>query len=225
MKPADVRNLYERLGIAKDASPDDIRKAFRSLAVEWHPDSSTKLAREKDKGLQYRAVQKAYDILSDPNKRTQYNAYLERRAQPTANDPFRYYSRADEDFREILRRAQERQARYDQERQERQARWGAEAAEREARWKEIEKQREREMKERVDRLDRERQEREARWKREREEREARWKDTKKENFYYKNPESSDYIIKEVDYTLRPDYKTLEEIIRELNNLNNIRKKK
>ena len=190
MKPADVRNLYERLGITKGASPDDIRKAFRSLAVEWHPDTSAKLAREKDKGLQYRAVQKAYDILSDSDKRTQYDAYLERRTQPTANGPFIYYARTAEEFSELLRRhrreaddtlrrAEERIRRSEQERQERQARY-----------------------------DQERQERLNQWERERKEREAIWKDTKKENPFYKN----------LNYSLRPDYKNLEYIIYDLNKI-------
>jgi len=212
MKPADVRNLYERLGITKGASPDDIRKAFRSLAVEWHPDTSAKLAREKDKGLQYRAVQKAYDILSDSDKRTQYDAYLERRTQPTANGPFIYYARTAEEFSELLRRhrreaddtlrrAEERIRRSEQERQEVLDRIERERKEREARWKDIEKQREREMRERLDRLELERREREA-----------IWKDTKKENPFYKN----------LNYSLRPDYKNLEYIIYDLNK---IRRKK
>src|SRR5260370_42317766 len=61
---------YEVLGDKRDASPDDIRKAYRKLAKEFHPDLNPgKLAAE----ARFKAVTAANDILSDPEKRARYH--------------------------------------------------------------------------------------------------------------------------------------------------------
>jgi DnaJ-class molecular chaperone len=60
--------LYEILGVAKDASAADIKKAFRKLASENHPD------REGGSDETMAEVNKAYDILSSPDKRAYYDA-------------------------------------------------------------------------------------------------------------------------------------------------------
>ncbi|HEX5904165.1 MAG TPA: molecular chaperone DnaJ [Actinomycetota bacterium] len=68
---AAVRDLYEILGVPRDASTEDIRKAYRKLAREHHPDVNADPAAEE----RFKEVAAAYEILSDSNKRAQYDAY------------------------------------------------------------------------------------------------------------------------------------------------------
>jgi molecular chaperone DnaJ len=63
-------DYYETLGVRKDASPDDLKKAFRHLARKYHPDlnKGSKEAEEK-----FKEINEAYQVLSDPRKKAQYD--------------------------------------------------------------------------------------------------------------------------------------------------------
>ena len=69
---ADKRDYYEVLGVSKDASQDDIKKAFRKLTKENHPDlhPGDKVCEER-----FKEGNEAYEILSDPDKRKKYDQY------------------------------------------------------------------------------------------------------------------------------------------------------
>ncbi len=69
---AGKRDYYEVLGVSKDASAEDIKKAYRKLALQYHPDRNPgdKVAEEK-----FKEAAEAYDVLSDANKRKRYDQF------------------------------------------------------------------------------------------------------------------------------------------------------
>ena len=66
-----AEDYYKILGVGKNASTDQIKNAYRELALKYHPD------RNKDKGAEekFKEINAAYAVLSDPQKRQQYDAY------------------------------------------------------------------------------------------------------------------------------------------------------
>ncbi len=66
------RDYYEILGVARDAAPDAIKKAYRGLARKFHPDVNPG---DKTAESRFKEVQQAYDILSDPEKRARYDQF------------------------------------------------------------------------------------------------------------------------------------------------------
>jgi curved DNA-binding protein len=63
------KDYYETIGVARDASPDDIKRAYRRLARKYHPDVS----KEKDAEERFKEVGEAYEVLRDPEKRAAYD--------------------------------------------------------------------------------------------------------------------------------------------------------
>ncbi len=67
-----MRDYYEVLGVDKGASSDDIKRAFRQLAKKYHPDANPG---DSSAEAKFKELNEAYDVLSDSNKRSNYDAY------------------------------------------------------------------------------------------------------------------------------------------------------
>ncbi|MDD2272270.1 MAG: DnaJ C-terminal domain-containing protein [Desulfuromonadaceae bacterium] len=65
-------DYYKALGLEKGASPDEIKKAFRKLAVKYHPDRNPD---NKDAEDKFKEINEAYAVLSDPEKKQQYDTF------------------------------------------------------------------------------------------------------------------------------------------------------
>jgi molecular chaperone DnaJ len=71
-------DYYEVLGVAKSASADEIKRAYRKLALEWHPDRN-KAAGANEK---FKEINEAYEVLSDPQKKQKYDQFGHSAFQP-----------------------------------------------------------------------------------------------------------------------------------------------
>ncbi|MDR2357195.1 MAG: molecular chaperone DnaJ [Oscillospiraceae bacterium] len=69
---ADKRDYYEVLGLRKGASDDDIKKSFRKLAKQYHPDVNPG---DKDAEARFKEINEAYEILSDSDKKARYDQF------------------------------------------------------------------------------------------------------------------------------------------------------
>ena len=67
-----ARDYYEVLGVSKGASAEEIKRAYRKLARQYHPDRNPG---DKQAETRFKEIQDAYDILSDKSKREQYDRY------------------------------------------------------------------------------------------------------------------------------------------------------
>ena len=79
------RDFYEILGVSKSSTADEIKKAYRKVAMQFHPDRNpgNKEAEEK-----FKEAASAYEILSDPDKRAQYDRFGHNALDPAAAEVF-----------------------------------------------------------------------------------------------------------------------------------------
>ncbi len=91
------KDYYKILGVDKNASQEDIKKAYRKLAMKYHPDHSSGSKENEEK---FKEISEAYAVLSDPEKRKQYDTYGDEdfRQRYTQEDIFK-----DADLGDILR--------------------------------------------------------------------------------------------------------------------------
>lgn len=66
-----AQDFYKTLGISKDASSEEIKKAYRKLALKYHPDRGG----GEEASKEFKKVNEAYQVLSDPQKRSQYDQF------------------------------------------------------------------------------------------------------------------------------------------------------
>lgn len=72
-----TENYYEILGVSKNATPNEIKKAYRKQAIKWHPDKHSSESSEKqaEAAAKFKAIGEAYDVLSDEQKKAHYDTY------------------------------------------------------------------------------------------------------------------------------------------------------
>lgn len=81
---ATKRDYYEVLGVARNASQEEVKKAFRRLAMQYHPDRNKEAGAEE----RFKETSEAYEVLSDPQRRAAYDRFGHDGAQAFAGSPF-----------------------------------------------------------------------------------------------------------------------------------------
>lgn len=87
-----MKDYYNILGLKKGASDEDIKKSFRKLAVQYHPDKWANASEEEKKNAEekFKEINEAHDVLSDPEKRKNYDMFGDPNGQPAGHgfNPF-----------------------------------------------------------------------------------------------------------------------------------------
>jgi len=71
--PRQSKDYYAILGLSRGASQEDIKKAYKKLIKQWHPDLNSD--RKKEAEQKFKEIQEAYEVLSDPQKRAMYDRF------------------------------------------------------------------------------------------------------------------------------------------------------
>lgn len=71
MEDSPQKDYYEILGVSKEATPEEIRKAYKRLALKWHPDKHVDDKKEAEE--KFKEINEAYSVLSDPKKKREYD--------------------------------------------------------------------------------------------------------------------------------------------------------
>jgi molecular chaperone DnaJ len=81
-----MADYYETLGVPRDAKPEEIKKAYRKLAMEYHPDRNDGSAEAEER---FKELSEAYEVLKDPDRRAAYDRYGKEGARGGGwRDPF-----------------------------------------------------------------------------------------------------------------------------------------
>src|ERR687894_2124997 len=78
------KDLYQLLGLPREASEDDIQRAHRKLVREYHPDANPKDLRAEER---FKEIQQAYEVLSDDKKRREYDQTLNTSSKEASGRP------------------------------------------------------------------------------------------------------------------------------------------
>jgi curved DNA-binding protein len=98
-----MRDFYADLGVSAQATPDELRKQYRKLAMQWHPDRHVGKGSTKEAEERFQIIQAAYQVLSDPAQRKDYD----RQRTSTYGSRSHQNTPTDEDwYREAMRTAQ-----------------------------------------------------------------------------------------------------------------------
>ena len=100
------RDYYDVLGVGKDASDEDIKKAYRKLAMKHHPDRNQSKGDEKSAKTsedKFKEAKEAYEMLSDPQKKAAYDRFGHAGVDPNMGGGFGRSAGAD-GFRRVCRR-------------------------------------------------------------------------------------------------------------------------
>ncbi|MCA9003299.1 MAG: J domain-containing protein, partial [Planctomycetes bacterium] len=71
------QDYYQVLGVGRDAEADAIKKAYRKLALKWHPDRHQGAEGDPEAEEKFKRISEAYEVLSDPEKRKKYDRFGE----------------------------------------------------------------------------------------------------------------------------------------------------
>lgn len=99
MASTGKRDYYEVLGISRNATPDEIKKAYRKLAVQYHPDKNRGESASEEK---FKEVSEAYEILRDPDKRGAYDRFGHNAFGPGSRGGFGGFHNPEDIFREVF---------------------------------------------------------------------------------------------------------------------------
>lgn len=88
MKPSETNDFYERLGVSRNASDEEIKKAYKKKALEYHPDKNPP-EKKKESHLEFIAVSEAYEKISSKDETRERSEYRKKEGHKSSFD---YYN-------------------------------------------------------------------------------------------------------------------------------------